>query len=97
MKPKTPIFDTRKHYPHGIYWHGYLFEPVPQLGHKHRLMIVESFPDRIVVSSYKHTGWNDPCAPEGHQYTCKLIGLGRPTIARINSIKNATGRQEAAT
>jgi len=83
MKPK-PEYDTRHHSPKGIFWHGFLYEPVPQLAHKERLMIVEDHGAHLVVSAYSWDSIQSPCRPTGQTYRVNCIGWGKPTLKAID-------------
>lgn len=93
---KTPAYDTRKHFSDGIQWRGWLYESIPQLAHKKRLMIVEDNEDHLVVSDYSSRGgWHDRCAPVGEQYRAKRIGPGRPTKGRLRMLQSAIKELQA--
>lgn len=88
-KRPCPLYDTRHHSANGIQWNGFLYEPIPQLGNKSRLMIIADNGDHLIVSAYSSNGWHERCTPTGEQYVSKKLGLGRPTKGRVKMLQSA--------
>ena len=76
----NPLYDTRKHFPDGLQWRGYVYESVPKVASASRLMIVEDHDDFLIVSDYSCSGgWSSRCEPVEPFFRSNRIGLGRPT------------------
>lgn len=86
-------FDTRKHTSFGIFWNGFIYEWVPELAHVRRVMIVEDNGDHLIVSDYSCGHSGRYCQPSGKKYKAVQVGMGRPTVKRVEALKVALRSQ----
>jgi hypothetical protein len=77
--------QTRAVRRNGILINGLEYECVPSLIGD-RIAILEDNKDHLIISAYKSPTYG-PTVPVGPKYRVNLKGLGRPTIKRINALK----------